>query len=95
MVAERIYRIPQVDLVRVRITCKNPACKKTAEMTVDEARATFDAPKCRFCNAPLASSSGLDANPFVALATAWQLFAAEAERMSLEFVIPADEGADK
>jgi hypothetical protein len=87
MTAERIYRIPQSDLDRVRITCQHKGCGKTVEMGVRDARITFEHAYCPFCQNPWGTPK-LDSNPLVALWTAWQLLHTAKDQMQVEFIVP-------
>lgn len=89
MTAERIYRIPQADLDRIRVTCKHEQCGKTCEMTVREARMSFNQGLCPFCQNPWAKQpTSLNNNPFVSLLTAWQLLEGVHDLVAVDFIIP-------
>lgn len=90
MTTEHVLRIPRSDLDLIRITCKHAGCGKTCEMSIRDARMTFQQGLCPFCLNPWAKNPGtLDTNPFVALLTAWQLFDGEKDQVDVEFVVPA------
>lgn len=91
MVTERICRIPQSDLITIRLTCK--ACQRTAEGTVDEGYYLHDQGKCKLCGSSLGIFTGPrddKHDPLAQLELAWRRLKELESKFVLEFVIPAD-----
>jgi hypothetical protein len=72
MVTERIVRIPQADLTRLRITCL--ICKKVAEVGIQEASATIRGGICPFCGEEVWGPHGQGTDPFAQLNSSWRAF---------------------